>query len=185
MSRWRGPTCGTYYYDTKLGRSFKVASYRLSISQLEEPQLWSPGGSYGPYVALASQEEAVLVNLATGRSFDVGQMLGIEVPRRTIRFGPWRPDGAMVVALVTNDLDAQAPFVNVEQDLFLISPREENFEYVASIAPRGWSREQYEWQESEAGWTITAHSHSDAPALAGPEGIRRKRPYELPRPKPK
>ncbi len=174
------PACATYYYDAKLGRSSKIASYRLSLSDLDEEQAWSPNSPYGSYVALASVDgdEAVIVNLATGNTLDVGRMLVPEPPFRTVRFGSWRPDAAIVVALVTNNLARHVTSRRFEEDLFLIDAKEGAIEYVASAAPRGWRPEDYKWRKSGLSWAIAAHPRW--PATAGPEGIRRKRPGELP-----
>lgn len=117
------PACGTYYYDARLDRSSKIASYRLSISGLKKPGAWSLNGSYSSrsHVALAGEEDAVIVDLAAGTTVDAGQMLVLQPPKRRVRFGPWSPDGKCIVALVTNHLDEGAPGSNTEQDLFDLS----------------------------------------------------------------
>ncbi|MGH8248131.1 MAG: hypothetical protein ACREUU_17050 [Gammaproteobacteria bacterium] len=178
--RQEDPACATYYYDAKLGGSSKIASYRMSLSDLDEDQAWSPKTPYGSYVALASADgdEAVIVNLAAGTTLDVGRMLVLEPPFRSVRFASWRPDAAIVAALVTNNLDRRVASRRFEQDLFLIDAKENAVEYVASAAPRGWRPEDYKWQKSGTSWAIATHPRWSA--TAGPEGIRRKHPSELP-----
>ena len=174
------PACGTYYCDARLDRTSKIGSYRLSISPLNEPEAWSLNGRYGSYVALTdvNGEAAAIVDLAAGTTLDVGQLLALQSPKRRVRFGPWSPDGKCIVALVSNILDEQLPHINIEEDLFLIDPKERAVEYIASTAPRGWRKEDYEWQPSGPEWVIPIHANW--PATAGPEGIRRKAPSELP-----
>lgn len=174
------PACGTYYYDVQLGRSSKVAGYRLSLSAVEEPAAWSPNGPWGFQIALAGEEEAVIIKLATGATIDVGRKLVLKPPHRRVRFGPWRPDGRGVVAIVTNDLNQGSPYGNTEQDLFVIYPGQEGaIEYIASAAP-GWSPVDYTWQKDGLSWTLPPSLGRPASRSADLNGIRRKFPDELP-----
>lgn len=171
------PACGTYFYDTQIGRRSKVASHRLSISPLSEPEAWSPSGAH---VALAGEEDAVIVDLATGESLDVAPMLALQPPGRRARFGPWRPDGRGIVVIVTNVIEQAVPPNNLDQDLLIVYPDEKAVEYIASIAPVAWRPEDYRWQQQGSNWVLPPSLKIWRTDAAGPEGIRRKTPDELP-----
>ncbi len=174
-------SCATYYYNATSRRKSRVSGCAL-LDSAAEAQAWSPDHRF---VALAKplSNEAVIVGLNTGEVVDVGSRLEGQSPKQWVKFGPWMPDGKThligVVVLKTTETDSAPPYVNIEQDLFVMYPEMQRLEYVAS-STGGFKEEDYRWQRlgGWGDWILPIALNSIA---ATRDDVRRKTSEELPR----
>lgn len=177
-------SCATYYYDASSRRKSPVSGCAL-LDSAAEAQSWS---SDHRFVALAKpvSNEAVIVELNTGKVVDVGSRLEGQSPKQWVKFGPWMPDGKMhligVVVLKTTETDTAPPYVNIEQDLFVMYPERQRLEYVAS-STGGFKEEDYRWRRLRLGdentdWILPISLNY---MVALREEVRRKTEEEIPR----
>ena len=170
--------CGTYYADAGNGPAVRVAGCYMDFARLEEGGAWSPDHRYA---TLDGENAAVIVELGRGASFDVGQRLQIDPPKRTAKFGPWMPDGIShligTVVIVTTLTNPGPPLVDVEQDLFIAYPRTKRIEYVASRAPRPFDPAEYQWRRLGTMWILPVSLNS---VMAASPGVWRKTHKDLP-----
>lgn len=174
-------SCSTYFYDAVNARKSRVSGCSL-LDSAAEAQSWS---SDHRFVALAKpvSNEAVIVELNTGKVVEVGSRLEGQSPKQWVKFGPWMPDGKThligVVVLKTTETDSAPPYVNIEQDLFVMYPERQRLEYVAS-STGGFREEDYRWERLEGwgDWILPIALNS---AVAARNDVRRKTSEELPR----
>ena len=174
-------SCATYYYDATSRRKSRVSGCAV-LDSAAEAQSWS---SDHRFVALAKpvSNEAVIVELKTGKVVDVGSRLEGQSPKQWVKFGPWMPDGKThligVVVLKTTETDSAPPYVHIEQDLFVMYPEMQRLEYVAS-STGGFKEEDYRWQRL-GGWGDWILPIALNSVVATRDDVRRKTSEELPR----
>jgi len=128
--------CGIHYYDGDTGRSRKVSSQRI-LGDADGSGPWSADGLV---VVLVAQYNIELVDLKSGQSKDMTELLALAEGRRWVDFGSWSNDQRKFTVRVGEYIAGAAPPRRIKEELIVIDAYDGSASSVATGQPPGFQR---------------------------------------------
>lgn len=166
------PGCGLFYFNASRQQTWRIGSPNHSFAT-DDPNTWSPNGRFA-MLDINIGQALYVVDFATGNSTKAELPPNTESPPwRTVLLEGWSPRGDAVAFVVANQWQAPPVDMPSDYDLFEIDLSTSRIRYVASITPRRWMENEFQWEQDGQSFRLVAGSS------AGGATIFRKQPGQV------
>ncbi len=128
--------CGIHYYDGDTRRTRKVSSQRI----LGNADSYGPWSADGRFVVLAAQYKIELIDLKSGQSKDMAELLALAEGRRWVDVESWSNDQRKFTVRVGEYIAGAAPPRRIKEELIVIDAYDGSVSSVATGQPPGFPR---------------------------------------------